>query len=125
MSDWTPHTLNYLCMNAYVCVYVCVNFYLYMSHSCGCNYVIAVPGVITAAVVSLGVQVSVLLGQDIPQWQLPMHCQLVEEDNPNSKECLWKNNAVVRVNFFQERVDGGTDTVGCYNVSWETLRSSV
>ncbi|XP_025108380.1 uncharacterized protein LOC112572749 isoform X2 [Pomacea canaliculata] len=70
-------------------------------------------------------EVSVLLGQDIPQWQLPMHCQLVEEDNPNSKECLWKNNAVVRVNFFQERVDGGTDTVGCYNVSWETLRSSV
>ncbi|XP_070191925.1 uncharacterized protein [Littorina saxatilis] len=67
-------------------------------------------------------EVSVLLGQNLPQWQLPLHCPILTRGNPNSKECLWKNNAVLRVDYFVAKDEDSGGSAQCYNVSWQTLR---
>ncbi|ESO95721.1 hypothetical protein LOTGIDRAFT_188414 [Lottia gigantea] len=57
------------------------------------------------------------LGQDIPFWQLPLNCPIVETGDQSTKECKWKRRAVLRINHFEspER------DIQCYNVSWESL----
>lgn len=57
------------------------------------------------------------LGQDMPDWQLPLHCPIVMGDNPHVKECVWKNHAILRIVHFRDA------HVQCYNVSWESLHA--
>ncbi|KAK6176126.1 hypothetical protein SNE40_014468 [Patella caerulea] len=57
------------------------------------------------------------LGQEIPSWQLPLHCPLIETGDQSKKECLWKRHAVLRVNHFYSP----DKDIQCYNVSWESL----
>ena len=66
-------------------------------------------------------QVQLLLGQDLPRWQLPLHCPLHLDGNPNSKECIWKNRAVVRVDYFVAQDSDLAWSAHCYNVSWLTI----
>lgn len=43
------------------------------------------------------------------------------EGNPNSKECVWKKNAALRVDYFEVETPMIPGKVYCYNVSWTTL----
>ncbi|XP_046357781.2 myogenesis-regulating glycosidase-like isoform X1 [Haliotis rufescens] len=53
------------------------------------------------------------LAQDLPKWQLPLHCPISEKGDPNAKECKWKKNAILRIGYFKEGL------IQCYNISWE------
>ncbi|XP_041349078.1 myogenesis-regulating glycosidase-like [Gigantopelta aegis] len=66
-----------------------------------------------------GDEVTGYIGLNIPRWQLPLHCQIQEEGNPNAKECLWKHNAMLRINYYKEK------SIQCYNISWEYLNPSM
>ncbi|CAL1528862.1 unnamed protein product [Lymnaea stagnalis] len=64
-----------------------------------------------------GHKIHAKLGQDMPDWQLPLHCPIVMGDNPHVKECVWKNHAILRIVHFRDTY------VQCYNVSWESLHA--
>ncbi|CAG5126144.1 unnamed protein product, partial [Candidula unifasciata] len=55
------------------------------------------------------------LGLDIPAWMLPLHCPIVSSGDPDYKECLWKNEAELKIVHLK-----GKD-VQCYNISWASL----
>ncbi|BFZ10804.1 hypothetical protein BsWGS_13843 [Bradybaena similaris] len=55
------------------------------------------------------------LGLDIPSWMLPLHCPIVSSGDPNYKECLWKNEAELKIVHLKDQ------DVQCYNISWASL----
>ncbi|KAL8596716.1 hypothetical protein ACOMHN_045641 [Nucella lapillus] len=67
-------------------------------------------------------KIQVLLGQDLPQWQLPLHCLVLPGGNPNKKQCEWKSNALLSVVYFVARDPETKASAQCYNVSWQMLR---
>ncbi|GFS16110.1 hypothetical protein ElyMa_001464600 [Elysia marginata] len=61
------------------------------------------------------------VGLDMPPWQLPLHCPIVMGNNPHAKECVWKNNSILRIKHFTGGERTRHSQVECYKVSWESL----